>query len=301
MASPARRLPTNAPGPLYVDDTCIDCGTCRWMAPETFDAVGDASRVHTQPAPADRERAARALVACPTASIGVEGQADFGLRQVARSFPAPFALDGVACERVSHCGYHHRDSYGAASWLVDGTSLGRVMVDSPRLVQSLARKLRAEGGVDHLFLTHRDDVADHERIAAVFGCPRTLHEGDVTADTRTVEHQPTGIEPLPLAPGSDDLLVIPTPGHTRGSACLLVEDRVLFTGDTLAWSPDRGHVVAFRRACWHDWDVLIDSVERLRAFDFTWLIPGHGAPCRFDPPEMKRQLEQCLRWMRRVR
>src|SRR5205085_8885520 len=29
-------LKENAPGPLYVDETCIDCDTCRQMAPEIY-------------------------------------------------------------------------------------------------------------------------------------------------------------------------------------------------------------------------------------------------------------------------
>ena len=33
MASPQRRRPENAPGDLYVDDTCIDCGACRLDGP----------------------------------------------------------------------------------------------------------------------------------------------------------------------------------------------------------------------------------------------------------------------------
>jgi len=58
MASSARRLPTNVPGDFFVDQTCIDCDTCRWMAPETFDRAEEQSRVHRQPgAPAEIERA----------------------------------------------------------------------------------------------------------------------------------------------------------------------------------------------------------------------------------------------------
>ena len=34
--SATTRRPQNAPGLLYVDERCINCQTCRWMAPETF-------------------------------------------------------------------------------------------------------------------------------------------------------------------------------------------------------------------------------------------------------------------------
>ena len=74
VAKLERRLPTNTPGPLFVDDTCIDCGTCWTLAPATFEeqAEGTAAVVR-QPASADeRARAFMALVSCPTSSIGTE-------------------------------------------------------------------------------------------------------------------------------------------------------------------------------------------------------------------------------------
>ena len=68
MASPKKRRPENVAGDFFVDETCIDCDTCRWMAPLTFDEAGDASRVFAQPGtPAEVEAALQALVACPTA------------------------------------------------------------------------------------------------------------------------------------------------------------------------------------------------------------------------------------------
>ena len=36
MARLADRYPDNADGDLYVDRTCIDCGTCRHVAPAVF-------------------------------------------------------------------------------------------------------------------------------------------------------------------------------------------------------------------------------------------------------------------------
>ena len=56
-----------------------------------------------------------------------------------------------------------------------------------------------------------------------------------------------------------ELRVIPTPGHTAGSACLLYRDHFLFTGDHLAWSESRGHLYAFRTATWFDWDAQVRS------------------------------------------
>ena len=61
----------NAAGDFFVDDSCIDCDLCRWIAPRTFTRLGDQSIVYAQPASPDEEMdALKALVTCPTASIG---------------------------------------------------------------------------------------------------------------------------------------------------------------------------------------------------------------------------------------
>ena len=71
MASPARRLPTNVVGDIFVDDTCINCDTCRQLAPGVFAERGAYSAVVRQPANETERRAAlRAVLACPTGSIG---------------------------------------------------------------------------------------------------------------------------------------------------------------------------------------------------------------------------------------
>jgi ferredoxin len=57
----------NVAGSFFVDHTCIDCDTCRLMAPETFSRVGEQSAVHHQPTSAEgRVAALQALFSCPT-------------------------------------------------------------------------------------------------------------------------------------------------------------------------------------------------------------------------------------------
>jgi ferredoxin len=59
--------PENVEGSYYVDHTCIDCDTCRIMAPDTFSRVGVQSAVHQQPTDtAGRVAALQALFSCPT-------------------------------------------------------------------------------------------------------------------------------------------------------------------------------------------------------------------------------------------
>jgi len=288
MASLARRYADNAPGDFYVDDSCIDCDACRRIAPSVFAEAADHSYVRAQPeSEAERRRALMALVACPTGSIGTASRQD--VRPGLDAFPEPIA-DGV-----SFCGFTSDRSFGAWSYFVERQA-GNFLVDSPRAVPRLTRELERRGGVATMFLTHRDDVADHEAFRARFGCERVLHEADLTAATRGVERVLVGSEPAALAP---DLLAIPTPGHTRGHAVLLYKNRFLFTGDHLAWSRRRSSLVAFRDACWYSWQEQTRSMERLLDFSFEWVLPGHGGDRRFaSKREARRELERTIRWMK---
>ena len=67
----------NIAGPFYVDSTCIDCGMCPASTPAFFrrnDELG-LSIVYRQPATPDEAREAQeALAACPTESIGDDGE-----------------------------------------------------------------------------------------------------------------------------------------------------------------------------------------------------------------------------------
>ena len=60
-----------------------------------------------------------------------------------------------------------------------------------------------------------------------------------------------------------ELIAIPVPGHTRGSAAFLLESRFLFSGDSLYWSRRQQDLGAFRDACWYSWEAQADSLERL--------------------------------------
>jgi hypothetical protein len=41
MANLNLRRPQNVNGDFYVDSSCIDCDTCRWMTPEVFNRLGN--------------------------------------------------------------------------------------------------------------------------------------------------------------------------------------------------------------------------------------------------------------------
>ncbi|HEX5035949.1 MAG TPA: MBL fold metallo-hydrolase [bacterium] len=286
MASLKKRLPANAPGDFYVDATCIDCDTCRWMAPETFAEKDGKSYVHTQPGdPERRLRALKALTACPTASIGTEARHD-----MAPVFEAlPDSIEG----NVFHCGFHAEDSFGAAPYLIVRPQ-GNILIDSPRFASPLVKRLEALGGVKTLFLTHGDDVADHRKFKEHFGCERILHAGDVRASTEDVEFKLEGEEAVRW---DKEILFLPTPGHTKGSACLLYRDRFLFTGDHLAWDDDANRLEAFRNACWYDWKVQRESMKRLADYSFGWVLPGHGRRVHLPADRMATELQRLVEWM----
>jgi glyoxylase-like metal-dependent hydrolase (beta-lactamase superfamily II)/ferredoxin len=286
MASLKKRLAANAPGDFYVDSTCIDCDTCRWMAPETFDDRDEKSYVHHQPqTPAESKRALMALVACPTASIGTVEKHDMA--------PVIAAFPDLIDDQVYHCGYHAESSFGAASYLILRPK-GNVLIDSPRFAGPLVKRLEELGGVKTLFLTHGDDIADHQKFHDRFGCERILQEDDIRPSTKGIERKISGIDPLRI---DDDLIVIPTPGHTKGSACLLYKDRFLFTGDHLAWNEETNHLYAFRNACWYDWNIQRDSMKRLLDYRFEWVLPGHGRRIHLSADKMKEEIRRCVEWM----
>ena len=289
MARIEERLPENAEGEFYVDASCIDCATCRVVAPAVFGSLPrDLAYVHHQPATeAENERAMMALVACPTASIGTVHRSD--AREAAGAFPEPLE------DEVHYCGYAAEASFGASSYLIVRPS-GNVLVDSPRAAGPLLRRIGQLGGVRWMFLSHRDDVADHARFRRHFGCERLMHANDVTRDTADVERKVEGDDVVRLA---DDLVLIPVPGHTRGSAALLYRDRFLFTGDHLMGREDGSALYASRGVCWYSWPEQIRSMERLLDFDFAWVLPGHGGRYRADSPAaMRREVERVIARMR---
>ncbi|WP_218079767.1 MBL fold metallo-hydrolase [Anthocerotibacter panamensis] len=287
MAHLTERRTQNVPGDFYVDTSCIDCDTCRWMAPEIYYRAKDQSAVHHQPSNAtERLRALQALLACPTASIGtVEKPRD--ITQAQATFPL------LVAGEVYHCGYHSAQSFGATSYFIQ-RSTGNVLVDSPRFTPPLVKRLEAMGGIRYLYLTHRDDVADHQRFRDHFGCERILHEQDLTAATRDIEMPLSGTEAITLAA---DLVVIPTPGHTPGHTVLLYAEEFLFTGDHLFWSEQHNQLRAFRDHCWYSWPQLVQSTHQFQDYTFTWVLPGHGRRYHAERATMAQKLAQCLDWM----
>jgi glyoxylase-like metal-dependent hydrolase (beta-lactamase superfamily II) len=74
-----------------------------------------------------------------------------------------------------------------------------------------------------------------------------------------------------------------TPGHTRGSSCLIVNEEMAFVGDLIT---NNGRP-RLQRLYAQDWDALPASFERLKSVDPTVIYPGHG-----QRPISKGQLQK---------
>lgn len=283
MANPKKRVPENTSGDYFVDSTCIDCDTCRQIAPRVFGEGDDHAFVKFQPATtADRRQALRALVSCPTGSIGCHGADD--PRTVMSDFPLMIE------EPVSYCGFNSPKTYGGNSYFIRHPD-GNWLVDSPKFLPQLVRQFRAIGGVANIFLTHRDDVADAERYALEFGSRRFIHRAELTSQP-DAEVILDGDQPLKLAPG---FTAVPTPGHTAGHCVLLFDDRFLFTGDHLSFDRRNQRLSASRDYCWYSWAKQIESIQLLTKYQFEWVLPGHGQRVQLPNDEMRTQLLELVK------
>lgn len=290
MANVLQRLPENVPGEFFVDATCINCDTCSELVPEVFRDHGDQCSVHHQPqTDLEIQRALMALVACPTGSIG--STAKRNARSAINAFPMHLA------DSVYFCGFTSEASFGAWSYLIQRTKDegGNVLVDSPRYTSALVNRIAEMGGIDLMFLTHKDDVADHRRFAERFGCRRIMHAAD-GAERLRVEQVIEGTDPVNI---DSNLVAIPTPGHTRGHVVLQYKEKFLFTGDHLAWSPARETLTAFRSVAWYSWPEQTRSMEKLLSYRFEWVLPGHGDIHHETADAMHSHLTRLIDWMKK--
>jgi glyoxylase-like metal-dependent hydrolase (beta-lactamase superfamily II) len=271
------RNPDSARGDWYIDTECIDCGAARQVAPDLIVARNGKSVFARQPATPEEQRAAwRAVLVCPTASVRSETKQP---RPQATIFPQEMT------EGVWRCGFNARSSFGAHSYFA-GRASGNLLVDSPRYAAELVKWFEDAGGIAHILLTHQDDVADAAKYAERFGARVWIHHDDRSAAPYATDLLEGG-SARTIAPG---LIAIPVPGHTRGSVVYLLDDRVLFAGDSLAWSMREQDLVAFRDACWYSWSALSASLAKLADYRFEWLLPGHGWPAHLPAKEMNTRL-----------
>ncbi|HEX6726607.1 MAG TPA: MBL fold metallo-hydrolase, partial [Nitrospira sp.] len=278
-ADQKKRLDSNVPGNFFVDATCINCDTCRQLAPLSFEEIGDYSAVHRQPQDdLQTHHAYQALLACPVGSIGTEHGDKSRLQTAMVSFPLQLE------HGVSYCGFNSEKSFGANSFLIEHPD-GNWLIDSPRYIKHLIEVFEQRGGIAHIFLTHKDDVADADKYAAHFGATRIIHRADAEAASiaeRVIDGEET------VRVGSE-FHIIPVPGHTAGSMALLYRERFLFTGDHLWWDSHAQSLEAPTRLVWRKW-TMIDSLRKLLDYRFEWVLAGHGDRVHLSSADMRRHL-----------
>ncbi len=287
MANFSKRLKTNVEGNFFVDSTCIDCDTCRQLAPSTFVEDGDFSVVYHQPWSTEEELAAyQALIACPVGSIGTSKKNPKIFSKAHASFPLPIE------NGVSYAGFNSEKSFGANSYFIQHPN-GNWLVDSPRYLKHLAQAFEERGGIQYIFLSHQDDVADAARYAKTFGATRIIHQNDSSA-MPDAEWIINGEDTVQIEP---EFICIPVPGHTAGSMSLLYNHRYLFSGDHLWWDRDLNQLGTPENLVWDD-EQLERSIRKILNRPFEWVLPGHGERIHLPWHAMKSAVEQLIlrRW-----
>ncbi len=128
-----------------------------------------------------------------------------------------------------------------------------------------------------ILLTHHhyDHVGGVDKIKSATGCPVYLHRADSDMYKKQADVLLEDGEKLML--GEEEIKVIHTPGHTRGSACYYSEQsRLVFTGDTI-FNVDLGRT-DLGDGSPADMESSVGNIINLWDNDIV-IYPGHGDSC----------------------
>lgn len=276
----------NEEGDFFVDMRCIGCNTCVRLAPNTFKLKNELSFIQKQPDnKKDLHDATLAILSCPVFSIGMKDNKQ-NINKVAKTLPIKLQDD------VYFCSYNSEKSYGANSYFIK-RDRGNILIDSPRYNSKLVKALEKLGGIDYIYLTHIDDVADYKKFKEHFNAKVIFHEDDFRENISQAEITLKGSKAFEL---DEEVKIIPQSGHTKGHTVLLYKDYFLFSGDNLSYSPEYNALTAFKDFCWFDWDTQLQSLKKLLNYNFHYILPGHGGSFKSDNRTMRRMLMDCLNY-----
>jgi hydroxyacylglutathione hydrolase len=131
-----------------------------------------------------------------------------------------------------------------------------------------------------ILLTHHhyDHVGAVEGIVKRFGCPVYLHRDDCGQYGRSVDYMLEGGQSIML--GHEEIKVIHTPGHTKGSVCYYSEkSKAAFTGDSI-FNVDLGRT-DLSDGSPAQMESSIRNVISKWESDIT-IYPGHGDPATME-------------------
>jgi glyoxylase-like metal-dependent hydrolase (beta-lactamase superfamily II) len=98
------------------------------------------------------------------------------------------------------------------------------MIDSPRYTRSITETIDSLGGIKHVLLSHRDDVADADKWADPYNARVWIHADDADAAPYATDITTTD------QTVDEGVMSIHIPGHTKGHVAYHVDGRFLFTG-----------------------------------------------------------------------
>ena len=174
---------------------------------------------------------------------------------------------------MTHC-YILRQEASSKCLIIDpGYEAGRIL--------SVLQQKQLEPEAILLTHGHFDHVGAVQDLAAETDCDVYIAEADLSLPPMITNGKLYYTHTYPAA-GTLNLAgltirVLPTPGHTPGSVCLLVED-TMFSGDTL-----------FQGSCGRtdlpggSWEQIAASLKTLAALPGDYrVLPGHGGETTLD-------------------
>lgn len=180
---------------------------------------------------------------------------------------------------------------GEAIFYVDGEKGRKILVGAPDELTSDFRREVEGHDFDFVFISHRDDVAACCELKKEFGAKILIHE----KDAHYVQDCQVDIPAKHLQRITPECVLIHTPGHSEGSACLLLErgEGILFTGDTLMGGRDRLVLPPDRFST--DPALVKESVKKLVDYEFDAILPSRG---QIVVTDAKRKLTELIRTLR---
>jgi len=174
--------------------------------------------------------------------------------------------------------------YDANAYLVDGTILVDVGMDSGFIISELKKRILPTD-LETIILTHchYDHSGAAEEVSTVTGAKIAIHRDDapllkdaLASASKLFGKKAPQIKPDILLKGGEvigALEVIHTPGHTPGGICLYDgKTKVLFSGDTVFQDGSFGRTDLYGGSS----ERLVESIKKLTLLDVKTMYPGHG-------------------------